>query len=203
MATDPTYTNSVLDEAGADLNGRSRPLRDGSAPAGDDPGRHESEEQREDRNLMELLQELRVASIGVQVLFGFLLALPFTNRFGALSPAQRHLYVAVLVLTALATAQLSGPVAFHRMVFRQHKKARLLKVANLLALTGLATVGISITGAVLLVTSFVLRGVAVPVLVTIVAAAFVVMWLVIPLFARESPGQGSESGCFDLPAPWE
>ncbi len=81
--------------------------------------RDESEAQRDDRNLAELLQELRVAGMGVQVLFGFLLSLPFTNRFGTLSPAQRDLYLASLVLAAVATALLLGPVAYHRLVFRR------------------------------------------------------------------------------------
>ena len=86
--------------------------------ARDDPGRKETEEERDDRNLMELLQELRVASIGIQVLFGFLLALPFSVRFTRLSLNQRHLYVAVILLTAVATAQLSAPVAYHRLNFQ-------------------------------------------------------------------------------------
>jgi hypothetical protein len=69
---------------------------------------------RDDRNLAELLQELRVAGLGVQVLFGFLLSLPFTNRFTRLSQGQRDLYLASLVLAAVATALLLGPVAYHR-----------------------------------------------------------------------------------------
>src|SRR5271170_6950459 len=75
--------------------------------------REETEAQRNDRNLAELLQELRVAGLGVQVLFGFLLSLPFTNRFSQLSRGQRDLYLAVLVLDAVATALLLGPVAYH------------------------------------------------------------------------------------------
>src|ERR1700722_7151993 len=109
--------------------------------AQDDPGRKETEEERDDRNLMELLQELRVASIGIQVLFGFLLALPFSVRFNRLSLNQRHLYVAVFLLPAGAPALLSAPVAYHRLNFRHHRKMELLRTANVLALTGLATVG--------------------------------------------------------------
>ena len=105
-----------------------------SVQARDDPGRHETEEEREDRNLMELLQELRVAGIGVQVLFGFLLSLPFTARFARIDGTQRHLYIASLLMAALATGLLSAPVAYHRLVFRQHKKAPLLRVANAMAL---------------------------------------------------------------------
>jgi putative flippase GtrA len=132
---------------------------------------------------MELLQELRVAGIGVQVLFGFLLSLPFTARFGRLDGAQRHLYVASLLLAALATGLLTAPVAYHRLVFRQHKKARLLQVANAMALAGLATVGLAISSVVLLVAGVVLQGVAVPLIFAAVVAMFVVLWLLIPLFS--------------------
>jgi len=108
---------------------------DEGSKADDDPGRDESEAQRDDRNLAELLQELRVAGLGVQVLFGFLLSLPFTVRFVKLTSWQRHLYVASLLLAALSTALLCGPVAYHRLVFRRHEKDRLLRAANVMALT--------------------------------------------------------------------
>src|SRR5438067_8438821 len=94
---------------------------DESAPARDALRRHESEAERIDRNLNELLQELRVASIGVQVLFGFLLSLPFTTRFTRLSDAQRSLYLIALLLAALSTALLIAPVAYHRLVFRRQQ----------------------------------------------------------------------------------
>jgi hypothetical protein len=99
--------------------------------------RDESEEERADRNLSELLQELRVAGIGVQVLFGFLLSLPFTNRFSHLSPGQRNLYLGTIVLAAVATALLVGPVAYHRLVFRRGQKERLVRAANVMAISGL------------------------------------------------------------------
>src|ERR1700722_9924446 len=101
------------------------------------PDRRESEGQRNNRNLAHLLQELRVAGLGVQVLFGFLLSLPFTTRFVRLDRAQRHLYETSLLLAALAIVLLVAPVAYHRWVFRLHDKDRLLKAANLLALVGL------------------------------------------------------------------
>ena len=84
--------------------------------------RNETQDERDDRNLMELLQELRVAGLGVQVLFGFLLSLPFTNRFVKLTHAQRGLFIADLILAALATVLLLAPVAYHRIVFRRHLK---------------------------------------------------------------------------------
>src|SRR5258705_13881986 len=92
----------------------------------DDAGRDETEAERIDRNLRELMEELRVAVIGVQVLFGFLLALPFTVRFARIDAWQRDLYATDLLLAAFATALLIAPVAYHRIVFRRHAKRRLL-----------------------------------------------------------------------------
>src|ERR1700751_4648938 len=103
-----------------------------------DPGDHrdESRAERDDRNLAELLQELRVAGLGVQVLFGFLLSLPFTNRFAELSHGQRELYLLPLVLATVSTALLLGPVAYHRLVFRRQQKEGLVRAANLMAILG-------------------------------------------------------------------
>jgi hypothetical protein len=157
-----------------------------SVQARDDPGRHESEEEREDRNLMELLQELRVAGIGVQVLFGFLLSLPFTARFARIDGTQRHLYIASLLMAALATGLLSAPVAYHRLVFRQHKKAPLLRVANAMALGGLAAVGLAMSTTVLLVAGVVLNGVAVPLIFASVVGMFVLLWVIVPVVSRRS-----------------
>ena len=92
--------------------------------------RQETTAQRDDRNLGELIQELRVAGLGVQVLFGFLLSLPFTTRFGQLSTGQRDLYLTSVVLAAVATTLLIGPVAYHRLVFRRGMKERLVRFAN-------------------------------------------------------------------------
>jgi len=131
-----------------------------------------------------LLQELRVAGLGVQVLFGFLLSLPFTNRFIRLSSGQRDLYLVCLLLAAIATALLLGPVAYHRLVFRRGKKEGLVQAANMMAIAGLAAVGLAVSAAVLLVTSFVASGLA-----TILVSAFVflllgVLWFAFPLARR-------------------
>jgi prolipoprotein diacylglyceryltransferase len=147
-------------------------------------GRRETEAERIDRNLNELLQELRIAGIGVQVLFGFLLAMPFSNRFGALDPEQRRLYVAVLLLAALATALLAGPVAYHRIVFRQHQKRDLLRAANLMALAGLITVGLAISGGILLVVSVVYDGVIAAVVSAVAAGTYFVLWFVVPFLGH-------------------
>jgi hypothetical protein len=151
---------------------------------GDDAGRNETEAERIDRNMSELVQELRVAGIGVQVLFGFLLSLPFTTRFNTLSDSGKNLYLADVLLAALSIALLSGPVAFHRLRFRQHAKAQLLQVSNALAIMGLATVGLSISGAVLLVTSVVEDGAVVPVIGASTFLVFFGLWFVFPLASR-------------------
>jgi uncharacterized membrane protein len=143
-------------------------------------GRHETEAERIDRNIGELLQELRVAGLGVQVLFGFLLAMPFTNTFSSLDPEQRRLYVAVLLLAALSTALLTAPVAYHRIVFRRHKKHDLLRFANSAALAGLATVALAISGAVLLVVSVVYDGLLAAIIAALVTGAYFVLWYVVP-----------------------
>ena len=149
-----------------------------------DPRRSESQEQRDDRNLGELLQELRVAGLGVQVLFGFLLSLPFSKGFPNLSGAQRDLYVVCLVLAAVASALLLGPVAYHRLVFRRGMKEGLVRAANVMATTGLAVVGLAVASAVLLVTSYVAGAVAAWVIAVVVAAMFATLWFAFPLSRR-------------------
>jgi hypothetical protein len=149
----------------------------------DRPG--ETEAQRDDRNTMELLNELRVAGLGVQVLFGFLLSLPFTNRFSELNHAQRGLYLASVLLAALSTALLVGPVAYHRLLFRRHQKGSLVKVANVMAVAGLVTVGLAISSAVLLVVSFVSPGWPAVVITAIAGCAFAGLWFALPLARRD------------------
>ena len=146
--------------------------------------REESEAERLDRNLGELLQELRVAGLGVQVLFGFLLSLPFTNRFEQLSQGQRHLYLAILVLAAVATALLLGPVAYHRLVFRQGKKERLVRAASLMAIAGLITVGLAVSAAVLLVTGYVTSALPAALITAFVTGVFGLLWFALPLTRR-------------------
>jgi Family of unknown function (DUF6328) len=151
---------------------------------GSDNARDESTAQRDDRNLAELLQELRVAGLGVQVLFGFLLSLPFTNRFTRLSGGQRDLYLASLLLSAVATALLLGPVAYHRLVFRRGEKERLVRAANVMALLGLGAVGLAVSAAVLLVTGYVFSGLPAALIAVFVFCMFGGLWFVFPLSRR-------------------
>jgi hypothetical protein len=146
--------------------------------------RHETPEERDDRNLIELLQELRVAGLGVQVLFGFLLAIPFTTRFDRLSPAQRDLYVATLVLSVLATALLLGPVAYHRLVFRMRRKEELVRAANGMAIAGLVVVGLAVSSALALVLSYVAPGAPAVVITALALGLFAGLWFVFPLSRR-------------------
>jgi hypothetical protein len=147
--------------------------------------RNESPLQRDDRNLAELLQELRVAGLGVQVLFGFLLAIPFTTRFSRLSTAQRDLYITTLLLAALATALLLAPVAYHRLVFRRQEKERLIRAANVLAILGLATVGLAVSAAIALILSYVVPGLPAVIITIIVLGMFAGFWFVLPLARRK------------------
>jgi len=125
-----------------------------------------------------------VAGLGVQVLFGFLLSLPFTTRFTRLSPGQRDLYLASLVLAAVATALLVGPVAYHRMVFRQGQKEQLVRAASVMAIGGLAAVSLAVSAAVLLVTSYVTSALAAGLITVFVTCMFGLLWFVFPLAHR-------------------
>jgi hypothetical protein len=146
--------------------------------------RDESPDERDDRNLNELLQELRVAGLGVQVLFGVLLSLPFTTKFSDVDGAQQALYEALLVLAAVTTALLLGPVAYHRLVFRRHQKRHLVRAANMMAIGGLGAVALAVSGTVLLVTSVVEDGPPVVLISVFTAALFAGLWFVYPLARR-------------------
>jgi hypothetical protein len=143
--------------------------------------RHESAAERDDRNLAELIQELRVVSLGVQVLFGFLLSLPFTTRFTRLGAGQRDLYLASLTLSAVATVLLLGPVAYHRLVFRQGLKEPLVRYANLMAILGLAAVGAAVLTAVLLVISYVAGWLPAALIAGLTACLLACLWFALPL----------------------
>jgi hypothetical protein len=147
-------------------------------------GRDETEEERLDRNLGELLQELRVALPGVQVLFAFLLAVPFQQNFTKITEFEKRVYFATLLLTALSAVLLIAPSAYHRLTFRYQQKYRLVFVSNRLAIAGLATLALAMTSAILLITD-VLFGTATTVITTGFALTmFIVFWAVLPLRRR-------------------
>lgn len=154
-----------------------------SGPAPED-AREETIAQRADRNLHELIQELRVVGLGVQVLFGFLLSLPFTTRFGRLSGTQQGFYLTSLVLDAAAITLLIGPAAFHRLVFRRGMKEDLVRFANLAAILGLLFFTGAVLVAVLLVTSYVAGWLAGALITALLACVLSGLWFAAPLSRR-------------------
>jgi hypothetical protein len=147
-------------------------------------GRDETPEERADRNLNELLQELRVALPGVQVLFAFLLTVPFSQGFDRLTDFQRELYFGLLLATALTTALLIAPTAFHRLLFRQRDKEWLVRAANRLTLAGLAVLAISLTAAVLLISDLLFKSTMTIVSTTATGLVLVALWGLLPLYRR-------------------
>ena len=160
----------------------------GEGPAAGEPkagsGRPESEEERLDRNLGELLGELRVALPGVQVLFAFLLVVPFNARFTTLTSGQRHLYLASLLFAGVASALLIAPAAHHRLTFRLQDKGYLVLRANRLAIAGLACLAIAMTTAIGLVTDFVFDTDTAVAASVGIGLLFLLLWYAMPLRRR-------------------
>jgi Family of unknown function (DUF6328) len=143
--------------------------------------RDESPAERVDRNFNELLGELRVALPGVQVLFAFLLTVPFAQGFADLNGFERGLYFAVLLLTALACAFLIAPTAYHRLQFRRGRKQEILFFANRAALLGLAALALAMTGAIVLISDFLFGvGAAIPAGVAALLM-FGSLWYLLPM----------------------
>jgi hypothetical protein len=147
-----------------------------------------AEEQKDNeelnRELIELLNELRVALPGVQVLFAFLLAVPFANGWKTVTPLQRDVFFASFLCTAGATALLIAPSAYHRLRWREHDKERMLVTSNRLTIAGMGMLALAISGSIFLITD-ILFDVWEAVLVTaIVAAVFAWLWYGLPLWRR-------------------
>ncbi len=147
-------------------------------------GREESEGERLDRNLAELLQELRVALPGVQVLFAFLLAVPFQNGFKEITAFQEKVYFVTLLFTAVSAALLISPTAYHRMTFRRQQKKHLVFIANRFAIAGTAALALAMTGAIMLITDVLFGTGATIVFSGAALAMFVVLWGLLPLRRR-------------------
>jgi len=146
--------------------------------------KHETEKQRWDRNFADLLQELRVAQTGVQILFAFLLTLPFSSGFPTTTQFQKDTYVVALISAAFATAMIISPVAFHRALFRQGRKPELVRFAHRMATGGLAFMLIAMVASVLLITDYLLNVWAAVVLTAIAGGWFLTFWAAIPWFRR-------------------
>jgi len=149
-----------------------------------DQRREETKAERLDRNLGELLQELRVALPGIQVLFAFLLTVPFQQGFSKLNSAEKSLYAVTLLSTALAAAMFIAPTAYHRLTFHLQQKDHLLRYGNRLAIAGLGVLALAMTGAILLVISLVFSTVAAFACAGAALAVFSIFWLILPLRRR-------------------
>ena len=149
-------------------------------------GRRETEEERADRNLSDLLQELRVALPGVQVLFAFLLTVPFTQRFDTLTDFQEKLYFAILICVALATVMLVAPTAGHRILFRRQQKEFIVTIANFLALMGLLLLAIAMCGVIALISDYLFGSTTAVLSTTGIALAFLGFWFAGPFLRRQS-----------------
>src|SRR2546430_14801345 len=141
----------------------------------------ESEEQRRNRELIELLNELRVALPGVQVLFAFLLAVPFANGFPKLGRLDRDIFFVAFIATALSTVLLIAPSSYHRLRWRRHDKERMLVVSNWLTIAGLAALAVAMTSSVFVITDFVFQRTWASVMTTIVGVLFLLFWYGLPL----------------------
>ncbi|MEV7558355.1 DUF6328 family protein [Streptomyces sp. NPDC048331] len=153
--------------------------------AHDDPtGRDETAEERADRQWQELIQEIRVAQTGVQILFGFLLTVAFTPHFQGLPQTDKVIYIVTVVLGALATGALIGPVSFHRIVSGRRLKPEAVAWASRLTFTGLILLLATCTSALLLVLRVATHNTVVPWLVAGVLAWYLLCWFVLPIWAR-------------------
>jgi O-antigen/teichoic acid export membrane protein len=161
------------------------------APAAQRPD-GETEWERLTRNFDELLQELRVAIPGVQVLFAFLLVAPFNAQFSRLTPGQERLYLASLLCAGCATALLIAPTAHHRLTFRLQDKQFIVKVGNAMAVAGLTFLALAMTIAIALVVDVVFGAVTAAVCTALVGGLFALLWLASPLRRRRRAGSHSE-----------
>jgi hypothetical protein len=144
----------------------------------------DGKDDRRDRELIELLNELRVALPGVQVLFAFLLGVPFTQRFASATELQKDVYFFTFLATAVATALLIAPSAYHRITWRQHDKEHLLVVSNRLTLTGMALLALAISGTVFVVTDLLFNNTAAALISAATAVFYGLVWYVAPLIRR-------------------
>ena len=141
----------------------------------------EDREERTARELIELLQELRIVIPGVQILFAFLLTVPFSQGFTKLTTVQQYVFFATLLCTAAATALLIAPSAHHRLLFRRGVREQRLQMGNTLAILGLVFLVPAMVGVVYVITDLIF-GLTTALIVTIVMAlSFLLLWFVLPL----------------------
>jgi hypothetical protein len=143
--------------------------------------RDETDAERYDRNWSDLVQELRVAQTGVQVLAGFLLTLPFSSRFGDMGDGHRTIYLVAFSLAVVTVGLMTAPVAVHRFLFGRHEKDVLVHAGDLFAKAGLAAMGLTLVTVVVLIFALVLGDTAGLVAGAMVLVFYVAAWVVLPM----------------------
>jgi hypothetical protein len=155
------------------------------------PQPDEDEKERVDRELIELLNELRVALPGVQVLFAFLLTVPFSQRFNEVTSGQRAAYFVAFLSAALSVALLIAPSSYHRIQFRRGDKLRMLYTSNRMVIAGMVFVAISVTGVVYVITDLVLGVPAASAITAAIAGWYIWFWYGLPISRRLQQDRGS------------
>lgn len=155
--------------------------------------RGETDTERLDRNFGQLLQELRVLQTGVQLLTGLLLILPFQDGFEDLGAAERGIYLVTVAFAMMATIVLVAPVAWHRVLFRRRRLADVVAVAHRCAVSGMALLGLALTGVVVLIGAAVINMVAAALLGLVTGLLFFTVWWLAPMRQRRRPAQHDDS----------
>ena len=148
----------------------------------------EDKSERLNRELIELLNELRVALPGVQVLFAFLLTVPFQQGFQRMTEVQRDVYFAAVLLSAASTLCLIAPSAMHRILWRQRDKEQLLVTANYLSITGIAFLALGMVAVLLLITDVMFDSTAIALVTAVAGGLFAWLWFGFPLLRRLKTG---------------
>ena len=177
VATGPSFTRGASRCGIPGLMGTETAMETQTAPdssGGDESGRL-------DRELLELLNELRVGLPGVQALFAFLLIVPFNDRFTSLSGTERGVYTVALLASALAGVLFITAPSFHRLRFRRHDKAQLLRIGNRCAIAGMVALAVAMVAGVYLVTELLFGAGTAGLLTAVVAVPIAVLWWAVPL----------------------
>ncbi len=146
-----------------------------------DASRNETDAERYDRNWSELIQELRVAQTGIQVLAGFLLTIPFSQRFGDIGEGHTTVYLVAFSLAIITVGLMTAPVALHRFLFGRHEKDTLVRMGDIVARIGMAAMGLTLVSVVVLIFGVVVDDTAGIVAGLVVFVFYALAWAVLPL----------------------
>jgi hypothetical protein len=144
-------------------------------------GRNETDVERADRNWLELIQELRVAQTGIQVLAGFLLTLPFSSRFGEISDRHRDMFLVAFSLAVITIGLMTAPVSLHRVLFAKNEKQTLVRIGAFFAKVGLLSLGLTLVAVVILIFGVVVNDTVGFVAGALVFTFYTLAWVVLPV----------------------